>query len=197
MKTKIQSSKGQTILSTTYNLQYGTLQGSCLGPLLFLIFINDLPLSLIHGSSLLFADDTTLLHSHRNFQYLKWTVEDDLSRLLDWFRANQLTLNVEKTVCLLFSSKKDPEQITLNIGNTTITNSEYVRFLGIWIDDHLNWNKHLSNLSAKLKQNTHLLSTGRKFLTKNTLKLIYYAHIASHLTYGISGLGKYGMHRNT
>ena len=185
MRTRIQTSKGLNVLSSNYNLQYGTPQGSCLGPLLFLIFINDLPLALIHGTSLLFADDTTLLHSHRNFNYLKWTVEDDLRRLLDWFKANQLTLNVDKTVCLLFSTKKDPEMVTLNIGNSHITSSEYVKFLGVWIDRHLNWSKHISILLVKLKQNTHLLSISKKFLSKNTLKLIYYAHIFSHLTYGI------------
>ena len=185
MRTKITSSKSQKVLSGNYDLEYGTPQGSCLGPLLFLIFINDLPLSLIHGSSLLFADDTTLLHSHRNFRYLKLTVEDDMLRLLDWFRANQLTLNLDKTVCLLFSNQKDPEVITINIGNSTLTSSDYVKFLGVWIDRHLNWNKHTSLLLMKLKQNTHLLSTCKKFLQKSTLKLIYYAHLYSHLTYGI------------
>ena len=185
MRTKIKTSKCQNVLSSSYDLEYGTPQGSCLGPLLFLVFINDLPLSLIHGSSLLFADDTTLLHSHRNISYLKWTVEDDMLRLFDWFKANQLTLNLDKTVCLLFSNQKDPEVITINIGSSILTSSDYVKFLGVWIDRQLNWNKHISILLVKLKQNIHLLSTCKKFLLKNTLKLIYYAHLFSHLTYGI------------
>ena len=106
-------------------------------------------------------------------------------RLLDWFKGNQLTLNLDKTVCLLFSNQKDPEEITINIGNSALTSSEYVKFLGVWIDRQLNWNKHISTLIVKLKQNIHLLSTCKKFLLKNTLKLIYYAHLFSHLTYGI------------
>ena len=103
IRVKVHSPIGQTTYSEQYEMTYGTPQGSCLGPLLFLVFINDLPNTVIHGLSLLFADDTTLLHSHSNLKYLKWTVEDDLNRLMDWFRANKLTLNLDKTVCVLFS----------------------------------------------------------------------------------------------
>ena len=97
MRVKIHSSNGTMEYSTYHPLTYGTPQGSCLGPLLFLGFINDLHYSVIHGTSLLFADDTTLLHSHKDLRYLKWTVEEDLNSLMDWFKANKLTLNLDKT----------------------------------------------------------------------------------------------------
>ena len=71
MRVKVNSSNGPLVYSTYHPLTYGTTQGSCLGPLLFLIFINDLHYSVIHGISLLFADDTTLLHNLRNLRYLK------------------------------------------------------------------------------------------------------------------------------
>ena len=105
MRVKIQSNNGKTEYSSYHPLSYGTQQGSCLGPLLFLIFINDLHYSVSHGTSPFFADDTTLLHSHRNLRYLKWAVETDLKRLMDWFKANKLTLNLDKTVCVLFNNK--------------------------------------------------------------------------------------------
>ena len=105
MRVKIQSNNGKIEYSSYHPLSYGTPQGSCLGPLLFLIFINDLHYSVSHGTSLLFADDTTLLHSHKNLRYLKWTVETDLNSLMDWFKANKLTLNLDKTVCVLFNNK--------------------------------------------------------------------------------------------
>ena len=150
-----------------------------------MVFINDLPNTVNYGLSLLFADDTTLLHSHTNLEYLKWIVEDDLNRLMDWFRANKLTLNLDKTVCVLFSKTHTKKTIKLHIGNHEIESSENVKLLGMWIDKNLNWNKHISNLHIKLKQNTHLLRNGRKFMTKQTLKILYYAHIYSHITYGL------------
>ena len=184
IRVKIHNDKGETTYSKYHSLEYGTPQGSCLGPLLFLVFINDLPNTVLHGLSLLFADDTTLLHCHPDIDYLKWTVEDDLNRLMDWFMANKLTLNLDKTVCLLFH-KKQNQEIELDIGGHKLQSSDTVKLLGIWIDKQLDWNKHLSMLKIKLKQNIHLLSSSRKFLTKQSLKLLYYAHIYSHLTYGL------------
>ena len=103
---------------------------------------------------------------------------------MDWFMANKLTLNLDKTVCLLFDRKQNQE-IKLNIGGHILQSTDTVKLLGVWIDKQLDWNKHISMLKIKLKQNIHLLSTSRKFLTNQSLKLLYYAHIYSHLTYGL------------
>ena len=91
------SSSGQMEYSDYKPITYGTPQGSCLGPLLFLIFTNDLHKQLDHCSSILFADDTTLYKSHRNLRYLQWCVQDDMNRVMDYFRVNKLTLNLNKT----------------------------------------------------------------------------------------------------
>ena len=104
---------------------------------------------------------------------------------MDWFKTNKLTLNLDKTVCVLFSNKTKIKELTLDIGNYKLHNSEIVKFLGVWIDDKMVWTKHMSTLLMKLKQNMHLLKLSNKFLTKETKKLIYYAHIFSHLIYGI------------
>ena len=96
------ASSGKTEYSDYMKVSYGTPQGSCLGPLIFLIFTNDLHRHLVYSSSILFADDTTLYKTHRNLVYLKWCLEDDLCTLNDWFAANKLTLNLDKTVCMLF-----------------------------------------------------------------------------------------------
>ena len=127
MRVKVQSNTGELEYSSYHPLTYGTPQGSCLGLLLFLVFINDLPYSVTYGNSLLFADDTTLLHSHKNLRYLKWAVETDLNNLMDWFKANKLTLNLDKTVYLLFSNKSKTKELTLNIGNYKLQNSETVK----------------------------------------------------------------------
>ena len=89
-------------ISKISDIEYGVPQGSCLGPLLFLIYCNDLPLNLSMCNSILFADDVTVYKSHENLRYLKWCLEFELSQLLDWFNANKLTLNLSKSVCMLF-----------------------------------------------------------------------------------------------
>ena len=97
MRTKcVVASTGKMEYSEYQNITYGTPQGSCLGPLIFIIFTNDLHKQLQHSKSLLFADDTTLYKSHRNLNYLTWCIEEDMSRLTDWFRINKLTLNLDK-----------------------------------------------------------------------------------------------------
>ena len=179
--------EGKITYSEYHNIEYGAPQGSCLGLLLFLIFTNDIHHCVENDSCLLFADDTTLYHSHRNIRYLKWCIEDDLHRMMDWLKANKLTLNVSKTECILFNSTKEKqaEQFKIMIGETEIKSSEYAKLLGIWLDKDLTWRKHTNTLLLKLKQNTTLLRTSNKFLNKQAKKIIYHAHIQSHLSYGI------------
>ena len=175
----------QIVYSKYHNIEYGTPQGSCLGPLLFLVFINDIHTSITYSSSILFADDTTILHGHRNLRYLKWCVEEDMRGLLDWFRANQLTMNLEKTEFMLFSKDKTTRNIELELGTTILKSCESVKFLGLWIDRDLSWKKHLSTLLIKLKQNTNLLKLGNRFLSQQTKKQVYFAHVYSHICYGL------------
>ena len=113
-------SSGKTEYSDYMKVTYGTPQGSCLGPLIFLIFTNDLHRHLVYSSSILFADDTTLYKTHRNLVYLKWCLEDDLCTLSDWFAANKLTLNLDKTVCMLFHKNNKTSEIELKIKDMTI-----------------------------------------------------------------------------
>ena len=105
--------------------------------------------------------------------------------MIDWFKANLLTINLDKTECLLFHNSNCNSSLTLELelGDYTIRNSDQVKFLGIWIDKKLQWSMH--TLLMKLKQNTNLLKIGNKFLNKASKKLVYYAHINSHITYGM------------
>ena len=97
LRVKCEVSKENKIqYSKLYGVEFGTPQGSCLGPLLFLLFTNDLYLNIDYCSAILFADDTTVYKSHRNTRYLKWCIKQDLMTISDWFKANKLTLNLEK-----------------------------------------------------------------------------------------------------
>ena len=132
------SSSGQIEYSEYMPINYGTPQGSCLGPLLFLIFTNDLHKQLHHCSSILFADDTTLYKTHRNLVYLQCCVQDDMNRIMDYFRINQLTLNLNKIVCVLFQKHKACQnKITLQLDSHTISNSPETKFLGMTLDQNL------------------------------------------------------------
>ena len=172
--------------SNDYPVEYGTPQGSCLGPLLFLIFCNDLHLQLSLCNSILFADDTTIYKSHSNLRYLKWCVEEDLRTVSDWLRANKLTLNVDKTVCLMFPKNQKPVEITIKLNDQPIKEVSETKFLGVWIDTKLNWTSHLNKLFIKLNQSIGLIRKGKNFLDTHSLRILYFAQFQSHLNYGLS-----------
>ena len=136
-------------------------------------------------ATLLFADDTTVYKSHRNLKYLSWCIEDDMKTIVKWFQANKLTLNIDKTVCLLFQKQGHSEKIHIRVDNITIQNTHETKFLGIWLDEHLKWTTHIHKLILKLTRNTNLLKYNQHLMSTHTKKLVYHSHIASHLYYGL------------
>ena len=120
--------------SSSYDVDYGTPQGSCLGPLLFLVFTNDLYRNLENCNAILFADDTTVYKGHRNKNYLRCCLETDLIRLSNWFRANKLTVNINKTVFMSFGNRGGKLD-HIDICGERIECSENTKFLGLWIDE--------------------------------------------------------------
>ena len=185
----IDNTTNKQIYSSQYPVKVGTPQGSCLGPLLFLIFCNDLHLNLIFCNSILFADDTTLYCSHKNLNYLKWCIEQDLSSISDWFRANKLTLNVAKSECVIFGPNRKSTIKSIDVEDLAIPVVNHTKFLGIWIDDKLTWKLHVENLKIKLNKNYRILCNSKNMLNINAQKSLYYAQIHSHLQYGIVSWG--------
>ena len=145
---------GQLEYSTYHKLGYGIPQGSCLDPLLLLIYINDLQNSIQYSNTILFADDTTLMQGHQNLKYLKWSIEENLKQMIDWFRANLLTINLDKTECLVFHKNNcnSPLNLELELGDHIIKSTGQVKFLGLWIDRKLQWTMHTNTLLMKLKK---------------------------------------------
>ena len=126
--------------SKEFPINYGTSQGSCLGPLIFLIFCNDLNIHLENMQCIQFADHTTLYLGHPNSEVLKKMIQEDLKVLQDWFRANKLTLNVEKSVCLIFNDSICKNvNMSLTLSGKTIPIEKETKFLGVWLDKDLKW----------------------------------------------------------
>ena len=148
---KITTSPSHIEKSERFDIAYGTAQGSCLGPLLFIIFVNDIHLLPLYSRTILFADDTTIFNSHTSGKYLQFMMEHDLSMMLDWFSANKLSLNLTKTVAIKFWNKTPNFQLRIN--NSEIPFVHSTKFLGVHLDSQLSWYIHINGLIEKLNNN--------------------------------------------
>ena len=163
------------------------LQGLCLGPLIFLLFINDLHLNLSTSECIQFADDTTLVFVHRNQNYLHYCMESELALVQDWFNANHLTLNVGKSSYLLFQGhRKTLRNFKIALNNIEIPQVRHAKFLGTWIDERLNWEIQANKILMKLKCGIGMLRRNKNLLSKKAKCLLYFGQIHSHLSYCLS-----------
>ena len=133
-------------------IKYGVPQGSVLGPLLFLIFINELNTAIKHSETFHFADDTCLLNIKDSVKQINKVVNKDLKFLVQWLNANRISLNVAKTEIVIFRRKKKHLDCDLNskLCGKKLKPSNYARYLGIYLDEYLNWSSHINHLSLKL-----------------------------------------------
>ena len=184
---KVTTLENKTTYSDMFDISFGTAQGCCLGPLLFLLFCNDIHLLPLYSQLILFADDTTLFNSHRSEIYLEYMLNQDMEMLLDWFRANQLSINLEKTVMMQFWSKHD--NIKIRVMDNPIPYVRSTKFLGVSIDDTMSWRTLVEYLHNKLAMNKHMLSISKHKLDKDSLRKVYFSHIHSHFVYEIKAWG--------
>jgi hypothetical protein len=133
-------------------LKHGVPQGSILGPLLFLIYINDLPPRINSlAKPILFADDTSVIISNGNFRDFSATSNLVLSFMIEWFAANKLILNLEKTNIIKVETKNMPHcALTIGYKDKYIEEIVSIKFLGIHLDNHLNWKNHIDQIIPKL-----------------------------------------------
>ena len=167
-------------------VEYGTPQGSCLGPLIFLIFVNDLHLHLKDSECIQFADDTTLVFTHKNLNYLWFSIENKLSVIQDRFIANKLTLNMDKSVYLLYHNhNQNILSFNIKLNGTVIPRVKEAKLLGVWLDDKLKWDTHTNKLLSKLKCGIGMLKRSKNLLSKKAKKLLYFGQIHSNLCYSL------------
>ena len=177
---KITSSKG--IIKT------GVPQGSVLGPLLFLLYINDLPLHLKKELiSSLFADDSSIHSASKSIDELNSDLQDGLDEVNNWCTKNCMSIHPEKTKSMVVTTRQKhqraPLLLNLSLDDKKIQQVSEHKVLGLIIDSDLSWHSHLNNLIKRLSVNTYLLSRLKKFASNKALKLFFEAHINSYVNY--------------
>ena len=176
----------ETCMSPLLPVDIGVPQGSVLGPLLFLIYINDLCFSVPEENpAVLYADDTNCLFIHRSLPDLQTLAQTEIENLSLYFKQNRLTLNSLKTFIVDFCCRGPPDNAQLNIGADKIKNINSTKLLGVDIDSNLNWHIHTDNLSAKLNSICFAHRILSNSCSIEVLRIAYFAYFHSHLSYGI------------
>ena len=167
-------------------IEYGVPQGSVLGPLLFIIYSNDIPHSITYCKTILFADDTTVYLTHVDPHILYRHVNHDLQILNDWFKANQLSVNPSKTF-ILFSRGGDrtAHDLSIYINDEKLEQVQTTKFLGLYIDEKLSWEYHIEHCKSKVSKGVYAINSSKHILSQRHLKILYYSLIHPHLLYGI------------
>ncbi len=177
------------IQSNFLKISRGIAQGSILGPLLFILYINDLHLVSNKCKFVLFADDTTILFNGKNVAHLERTISNELAIISKWFITNRLALNLKKTCIIPLYVRKPLLFYSIYINDTIIPCLSNTRFLGVFIDSQLNWSYHINFVCNKIAQCICMLRVCVCSLPFYVRLQMYYAFAQSYLVYGIECWG--------
>ena len=170
--------------SNTQMIQTGVPQGSILGPLLFLLYINDLPRSSNNFKMIMYADDTTLYCNIENREHCEDTINKELSNIHQWLTSNKLSLNIKKTKFMVFhTTKKKIEYPDLNINGIAIEKINQFSFLGLYINNNLTWDTHIKHISLKISKIIFTINRLKHIYPQHILHNIYNTLILPHLNY--------------
>jgi hypothetical protein len=169
--------------------KFGVPQGSVLGPLLFLIYLNEFPhiVRIQHTPVVLYADDAMVFVScNRSQEYFSDYVNIALTKIINWLTLLNLKLNLKKTKLIQFRNYATNPIISLNVTVAGITVEEVSseRFLGVMIDTHLNWKAHINQINKKISSNCYSLSVLAETCSENIVISAYYGNVYALLTYG-------------
>ena len=197
LKNRRQTVQVGPYISKTEVSSCGVPQGSVLGPLLFLLYINDISYSSNQLNFFLFADDTNLLYADKNLRSLEVTVNKELASVCNWLMANKLSLNTKKSNFVSFRpyQKRMNFDVTIKLfddknSSILLERKDYVKYLGVLIDSTLSWRQHILFISSKISKSLGIISRLRHFVPTDTLLSIYQSLIQPYITYGIAVWGQ-------
>ena len=169
------------------NVTCGVPQGSVLGPLMFLIYINDLNSVLKYSKHFLYADDTVIFCSGDNQNAVENNLQQDLNSFGTWCKGNKLTINTKKSNVVTFGTRNRISKIrnlSLYVNNEKLLRVPFYKYLGVYLDTSLNFNKHIDNSRKIISHKLYLLSCIRRYINEYTATCIYKSMIAPVMDYG-------------
>ena len=171
--------------SITRSITCGVPQGSILGPLLFILYVNDVVNVSHFANIIMFADDTNLFFTHTNISDLIAIVNNELDKIATWFKLNKLSLNIKKTSHMIFHSKrmKAAEIGEVKIDSTVINRVKNTKFLGVIINDTLSWEDHVKLVKRKVNKNIGVICRVSKCMPRSVLLQLYYNLISPYFEY--------------
>ena len=178
-----------SLTSSESSIEYGVPQGSILGPLLFIIYIDDLVKHLKYCSVHLYADDTVIYYSHKDVHSIESVLNSDLQNIFKWLCNSKLSLNCDKTVSMLFGSQsmlKKCDHVNVKVNGKKIKPVHSMKYLGMVLDPCLKWDLHIDQMCIRISKLIRLLSRLRYTVNLTNMKLIYNAIILHIFDYGDS-----------
>ena len=171
------------VKSNPKNIKMGVPQGSILGPLLFILYINDIVNLKIHGQIMLYADDTAIFFQHKNKETLQHMANAAMLKISDWFKANFLTVNASKTVMQLYTKRNSLENVNISINGNTVQEKKTIKYLGVLIDSNLKFTSHIASICNTVSRNIGMIARVKYCLPKKQLLQLYHSLVFPYINY--------------
>ena len=176
----------ENVTFDSMDISYGVPQGSILGPLLFTLYINDLPSVTKTCKVILYADDTAIIYSDKQKEQIEKHLNDDMAIVKTWLDENKLTLNVKKTKSMLIGNKKllnEAEHLDVRLDMDRIEQVGEFKYLGVWLDSSLKFTCHISKMSSKISSAIGVISRVSRYLPVVQRKMLYNAMVLPYFNY--------------